>query len=217
MKGLLFTTVITLLVSLGGCTIFPSHEPSRVMDFSLQDLRYRADEARPHSLRIVTPSATEPFASSRILAKPNAWEFRIYEGVRWRDTAPIIVRDMLVQAIRASEGFRDVISDTSPAEADWSLITVLSAFQTERQPNNSVQVAIKLHARIFDGKSRNTVCTKGFTIDQPLAGTKIEQVIEGFNSAGTKLSESITRWAAECPLPTTRETGPPKPLSDTTP
>lgn len=186
------------------------------MDFTLQELQYRASETQPHSLRVATPYATEPFGSTRILAKPNAWEFRIYEGARWRDTAPIMVRDMLVQALRISMGFRDVISDTSPADADWSLITELTAFHTERQ-SNSVDAVITLHARILNNRSRHTLCAKAFSVDQPLAGTTIEQVVEGFNTAGKKLSESISRWAAECSSPSTQETDQAKPPSDTAP
>lgn len=215
-RGLLFTAVIPVIAALAGCTIFPNPDPPRVMDLTLRDLPYHAAETQPHSMRVDTPYASEPFNGTQILAKPNAWEFRIYDGVRWRDAAPIIVRDILIQALRESDGFRGVVSDTSPAETDWTLITELSAFHTESQPNG-VHAAIRLHARILDNRSRSTLCAKSFSVSQETGGQAIEQVIKGFSGAGTALSESVSRWAVECAQTATQETDRATPLSGTTP
>ncbi len=212
-RWLLFTAVMPLIAALAGCTVFPNPEPPRVMDLTLGDLPYHAIEAQPHSIRVDTPYASEPFNGTQILAKPNAWEFRIYGGVRWRDAAPVIVRDILIQALRESGGFRDIVSDTSPAETDWTLITELSAFHTESHPDG-VHAAIRLHARILDNRSRNTLCAKGFSVTQETDGPEIEQVIKGFSGAGTALSESVSRWAVECAQAATQETDQATPPSD---
>ncbi|HTN32736.1 MAG TPA: ABC-type transport auxiliary lipoprotein family protein [Marinobacter sp.] len=215
-KGLLFPITVIVTVSLGGCTIFPKHEPLRVMDLSPQEHSYQASATKPYSLRVDTPYASEPFNSTRILVKPNVLEFRIYEGVRWRDTAPVIVRDVLVQAIRASNGFKYVVSDTSPAATDLSLITELTGFHTEHHSGNASAV-IQLHSWILDGHSRSTLCANSFSINQPLAGTAIEQVVEGFSKAGAMLSDSVSEWAAGCNQPATPGKDQARPPSDTNP
>ncbi|AOY90184.1 hypothetical protein BKP64_06450 [Marinobacter salinus] len=180
-----------------GCTVFPNPEPPRVLDLPAATSAYQADSARPYSLRIDTPYASEPFNSTRVLAKPSPWEFRVFEGVRWRDTAPVIIRDLLVRDIRASKGFQNVVSDTSPADTDWTLITELSAFHAENSAG-TFDVLIALHAQIVNNGSKATLCAHSFAVEQAASGAAIEQVIEAFSQAGAAMSEAVTRWATEC-------------------
>lgn len=216
-KGLIAAAMaVSLTGTLIGCTIFPNPEPPRVMDLSISDPAYQADRALPYSLRVDTPHASEPFNSTRILAKPTAWEFRIYKGARWRDTAPVMVRDVLVQALRASRGFQNIVSDTSLADTDWTLITELSAFHTENHSGN-VGVTVGLHAQIVDNRSKVTLCERSFTTEQPAEGAAINQVVEAFGTAGAKMSGAVTRWATRCNGVTSQETDLPTQPSDTGP
>lgn len=195
MAALMITGV--LVAATGGCTVFPNPEPPRVMDFSVPDPTFRAKETRAYSFRVDTPYASDPINSNRILAKPTPWEFQVYEEVRWRDTIPIIVRDLLVKTIRASKGFTEVITDTNPADSDWTMITELSAFHTENN-GQSVKVVIDLHGQVVDNRSRATLCSDSFRIEQPAEGASIEQVAKAFSEAGEKLSQRITQWATDC-------------------
>lgn len=215
-RSVLFTAIMPFMATFAGCTVFPNPEPPRVMDLSLQGQSYHSTETQPHSVRVDTPYASEPFNGTQILAKPNAWEFRIYNDVRWRDAAPVLLRDVLIQALRESSGFTGVVSDTSPAETDWSLITELSAFQTESRPDG-VHAVIRLHARILDNRSRNTLCAEGFSVHQKSDSPEIEQVVKGFSGAARELSESVSRWAVECAQTATQETDQATLPSGTTP
>lgn len=199
MNGILPSLIFmsALLATLGGCTVFPTPEPPRVMDFSVPDPTFRAAEMRPYSFRVDTPYASDPVSSNRILAKPTPWEFQVYEGVRWRDTVPVIVRDLLVKTIRASRGFENVISDTNPADADWTLVSELSAFHTENNADTVVAV-IALHGQVINNRSRATLCSDSFRIEQPAEAANIEAVVEAFSLAGERLSQTITEWAAGC-------------------
>jgi cholesterol transport system auxiliary component len=167
------------------------------MDLPIQEFSYRAEKLQNQSIRIDTPYASEPFSSTRILAKPNVWEFRIYEDVRWRDSAPVIVRDMLVQALRESNGFSHVVSDTSPAVTDWSLITELTGFHTENH-TDTVNAVIRIHSWIMDNRSRATLCASDFVANQPVAGADVEQVVESFSTAGEIVSDALSQWASQC-------------------
>ncbi|MBW0146099.1 ABC-type transport auxiliary lipoprotein family protein [Marinobacter arenosus] len=199
MNGILPSSMLiaSVLALLSGCTVFPTPEPPRVMDFSVPNPTFRAEETRPYSFRVDTPYASYPMSSNRILAKPTPWEFQVYDGVRWRDTVPVIVRDLLVKTIRASGGFENVISDTNPADADWTLVSELSAFHTENNPETVIAV-IALHGQVINNRSRATLCSDSFRIEQPAEGPDIEAVVEAFSLAGERLSQTITEWAARC-------------------
>ncbi|WP_324123939.1 ABC-type transport auxiliary lipoprotein family protein [Marinobacter sp. F4218] len=208
MTGILHSLTMTtvLLTALVGCTVFPTPEPPRVMDFAVPDPTFRAPETRPYSFRVDTPYASDPLSSNRILAKPTPWEFQVYDGVRWRDTVPVIVRDLLVKTIRASGGFENVISDTNPADADWTLVIELSAFHTENNAE-TVTAVIELHGQVIDNRSRATLCSDSFRIEQPAEGSDIEAVVKAFSQAGERLSQTITEWAARCNGAASQEAG----------
>ena len=193
---------LTLLVGAAlasGCTVFPNPEPPRVMDLAVTVSAPKANTI-PASLRVDTPYASEPFNGSRILAKPTPMELRAYEGIRWRDTAPVLVRDTLVHSLRESGLFTNVITDTNPAQADLSLVTELSAFHSET-PAAGPQVVIELHLQMIHSRSRTSLCTRTLRIVEPASGTSVDQIVEAFGTAGSILATRVIEWAMACDYP----------------
>jgi cholesterol transport system auxiliary component len=181
-----------------GCTIFPVPETPRVMDFAPAPLTLsRAGDQQPYSLRVDTPVASEPINSTRILAKLEATEFRIYGGVRWRDTAPVVMRDTMTAALRKSQGFERVITDASPAEADLTMVTELLAFQSQPGANHS-EVVIQLYSEIMVNQSRRTACSQIFDIKTSAASNRLDDVIIAFDVAGQRLMNQLALWASAC-------------------
>ncbi|WP_417531384.1 ABC-type transport auxiliary lipoprotein family protein [Marinobacter lipolyticus] len=181
-----------------GCTVFPDHEPPRVMDIptpglSAQDGASTLDK----TVRIDTPQATEPFDSSRILTKPAPHEYQIYGDVRWRDTAPVLVREILIGALRQDGRFQGVVNETSPTGSDVTLISDLYGFHS--QPGDSgIQVIVSLYAQLMDNRSRTTVCTKNFRVTTDAEGTDIDQVVKAFGHGSEELSQQMLGWLSEC-------------------
>ena len=195
-KSFVSATLFALVMT--GCTIFPVPETPRVMDFAPAPLTLgRAGDQQPYSLRVDTPVASEPINSTRILAKPEATEFRIYGGVRWRDTAPVIMRDAMTAALRRSQGFERVITDVSPAEADLTMVTELLAFQSQPGANQS-DVVIRLYSEIMENRSRRTACSQVFDIKTSAASNSLDDVIVAFDGAGQRLVRELALWASAC-------------------
>ncbi|WP_148312708.1 ABC-type transport auxiliary lipoprotein family protein [Marinobacter similis] len=200
LRRVVFVANAVLLGTITGCTVYPTLEAPRVMDFAAPSSAIRADQTRPLSLRVDTPYASDPLGTNRILAKPTPLEFQIYPSVRWRDAAPVVMRDLLVETFRHSQGFSSVISDTNPANADWTLVSELTAFHTEYQTED-IQAVIELHGQLVDNQSRKTLCATSFKVQERSESEAIEQVVEAFSRAGQELSESVVRWAGECHQP----------------
>lgn len=180
-----------------GCSIFPNPEARRVMDFSAAKIEYQAKEQLPYSLRVDTPYASDPFNGSRILAKPTPWEFRIYEEVRWRDTVPVIVRDLLVQTLRSANGFASVVSETNPVDTDWTMISELTAFHTENgRPTPAIM--IELHSQIVSNRSREKLCSRSFRVEEISPAVDIEAIVQTFNRAGAMVAQDVAAWASQC-------------------
>ncbi len=195
-----FRTVGTALVVTGimtACTVFPTPEAPRVMDFPAPQNVEKSVTINPQSLRVDTPLATEPFNSTRILAKPEPWEFRVYGGVRWRDTVPVILRDMLVDALRTSASFRNVSMDTGPGNTDLTLASEITAFHTTSQ-GNSTRVTIAIYGQLINNRSRMTLCSDRFIISTPAEDNSIDSIVQAFGIAGERLAEDVISWAKAC-------------------
>lgn len=194
------TITLPLILSLGGCTVFPTPEPPRLMDFPVPAEVTPLPSTQPLTLRVDTPFASEPFNSSRILAMPNAYEFRAYGGVRWRDTAPVILRDMLVEALRGSGAFASVISETNPANASATLVTDVRAFHTTTRAGQ-IRAIMGLHSLIIDNRSRETLCAREFRAEQPAASDGIEDVVVAFGELAETVAGELVPWASACLRP----------------
>lgn len=179
------------------CTVFPRPEPPRVMDFPVPKSLQKSDTTRPQSLRIDTPFASEPFNSTRILSKPEPWEFQVYGGVRWRDTAPVILRDMLTGAFRANAGYRDVAMDTGPGNTDLTLATEITDFHSISY-GESTRVTIAVHGQLINNRSRAILCSDSFIVSAPAEDRSIEAVVQAFGSAGEDLADQVIKWANAC-------------------
>ncbi|WP_083394601.1 ABC-type transport auxiliary lipoprotein family protein [Marinobacter sp. AC-23] len=182
------------------CTVFPTPEAPRVMDFPVPQGLQTSAASQPQSLRVDTPFASEPFNSTRILAKPVPWEFRVYGGARWRDTTPVILRDMLVGAFRATASFHDVTTDTGPGNTDLSLATEITAFHTISQ-GDSTRVTIAIYGQLIDNRSREALCADSFIVSTPARDQTIDSIVQAFGGAGERLAKEVISWATACEAP----------------
>lgn len=194
---------LTLLLGVAfasGCTVFPNPEPPRIMELAVDQAVPAAEEPVMASLRVDTPYASEPFNGSLILGKPTPQEFRTYGGSRWRDTAPVVMRDTLVNSIRQSGAYTNVMIDTNPAQADLTLVSELSAFHSEKRESGT-KVVIELHLQLIHNRSRASLCTRTIQILEPATGTSVEEVVEAFGAAGSELAARVIDWAMTCDYP----------------
>ncbi len=193
------TRLAALLTAIfaSGCTVLPRPEPPRVMDLATSRSQATVEAPLPSRLRINTPLASDPIDSSAILLKPTPYEFQAYPKARWRDSAPVVIRDHLAGHIRNSRGFRNVVIDTSAANTEHSLLTELSAFQVE-QHGNTYQVVLNLHAEITNDQSGNSLCIRSWSIQEVAAGSELELAVEAFSRASNTLGGELTHWAWSC-------------------
>lgn len=196
-QPLAILTALSLALALSGCTVFPDREPPRVMDLALSDVAAATTSGYDRSLRVDTPLATEPFDSSRILTKPSPNEYQMYGKVRWRDTAPVLVRELVIGALRQEGRFDGVISETSPAASDLTLTSDLYGFHSETR-DGKVRVKITLYGQIMDNRSRTTLCTRNFEVSEPAVAGDIDAVVGAFGAAGEDLRRQVRHWLDDC-------------------
>lgn len=190
-------TLPAAMLALSGCTVFPVPDAPRLMDLEEPVQTLQLEPARLVSLRVDTPLASDPIDSARILIKPSAYEFQALSGAQWRDSVPVVLRDYLVQQFRASGGFVNVASDTSPATTDHTLVLEISGFHA-RLDGPQARVQLRIHSEVLNNQSRRTLCTRNFNVDELADGTAVEDLMAGFSAGAGRLSSELTGWAHGC-------------------
>ncbi|MEO7068253.1 MAG: ABC-type transport auxiliary lipoprotein family protein [Rhodanobacter sp.] len=200
-----YFTVIALGLLLGGCSILPKVETPTVYL-----LPTTAAPATPHhsllqaSLRIATPQAARVLDSSRIAVLPEGNVITSYQGARWSDRAPRLLRDRLLDAFRTDGRFAAVSSDDTNLQADLELTGDLGAFQSEYVQGVPV-VVIRYDAQLVQGRSQKIVATHRFAIRQAVVGKDVPQVVTAFGQATDQLAAQVLAWVATSETPTKHE------------
>ncbi|MEO7072590.1 MAG: ABC-type transport auxiliary lipoprotein family protein [Rhodanobacter sp.] len=185
-----------LTVLLGACSILPKSEAPNIYLLPAAAATVTTPRATAQqSVRITTPHAARALDSARIAVVPRDNMITAYQGARWSDRAPRLLRDRLLDAFRADGRFAASSSDDARLQADMELTGDLRAFQTEYSSGQPV-VSIRYDAQLADTRSQKIVGTRRFDIRQPVAGKQVPQVVVAFGQATDELSAQVVAWVA---------------------
>src|SRR5690606_21496990 len=116
---------------LTACSVLPA--PESLTYYQLPAAALAAQPSDPARqallLQVDRPCADRALASPRIIVLPDGNQLSAYQGVRWSDDAPTLLRNRLAGALRDAGQFRAVALDSDALVADWELSGSLSAFQ----------------------------------------------------------------------------------------
>ncbi len=187
-------TVLGMLF--GGCSILPKAEAPEIYLLPTTAAEVMPRQAAPaKSLRIVTPQAARALDNNRIAVLPRDHVITSYQGARWSDRAPRLLRDRLLDAFRTDGRFAAVSSDEAQLQADLELTGDLRAFQAEYVHGAPV-VVIRYDAQLVAGSSRKILATRRFDVRQPVAGKEVPQVVTAFGQATDRLAAQVITWVA---------------------
>ena len=190
-------SALALGLVLAGCTVFPVPESPRLMELAPASDLPAFDQALSVSLRVDTPLASDPLDSARILIKPSAYEYRALAGARWRESIPVVVRDHLLETFRASGAFANVMTDTSPATSQLTLVSELTGFHAENGETGT-RVVIRLHQQLMDNRTRRSLCVRSYEARANAQSTALGELMEAFSNASAHSSVTTVTWAHQC-------------------
>lgn len=127
---------------------------------------------------------------------PPGDQISAYQGVRWSDRAPLLLRDRLVDAFLDDGRLKAVSSDDSRLQADLELDGDLRAFQSEYQ-NGRPAARILLEARLVESGSLRILASRRFEVSQPASDTTVPAVINAFGLAGDQLAREVLEWTLQ--------------------
>ncbi|XKE44334.1 ABC-type transport auxiliary lipoprotein family protein [Halomonas organivorans] len=189
----LLAPALLMAVLLTGCGLLPEHEPVRLFALPAPSLSTSAETARDLTLRVDTPSASPPLDGPRLLVMPYPGEFQAYAGARWRDDAPRLLRDHLVEAFRLDGRLAAVVDDASRARSDATLASHLGAFHSRYQ-GEQPEVVLRLDAQLLDESSREVLASRRLEAVVASDGDGVDAVVEAFARAADRLAGELVDW-----------------------
>ena len=186
--------VLFLAGLLGACSILPKSE---VLSFyRLPASALPAHNASPRSdwaLRVNKPYSNQLLDSTRIAVLRPGDQISAYQGVRWSDRAPLLLRDRLIDAFLDDGRLKAVSSDESRLQADLELDGDLRAFHSEYQ-NGRPAARILFEARLVQSGSLRILASRRFEVSQAASDTSVPAVVNAFGQAGDQLAREVLEW-----------------------
>lgn len=190
---------VMALLMLAACSVLPQSEPQQVYTLpatQVPDQAGAAASVQPWSLRVQTPYSGRMLNSSRIVVRPDQSEISVYKGVRWSDPAPVMMRDRLVDAFRTQSQIVAVFGDSAHLPSDLELGGDLNRFQVEYREGVPT-VHIQLDAFLLNPADSNIVASRRFSIEQPVNGKEVPEVVLAFGETADRLAVDIVAWVLQ--------------------
>lgn len=188
--------VAALVSLLGACSILPEAESPDFYLLPATQQPTRSTAVVNWSLRVSAPTASLALDSNRIAVVPQGNQLSSYQGSRWANRAPGLLRDRLLDAFTANGSIRALSSDESSLQADLDLTGELRAFQSEYQ-NGKPVIHIRYDARLVRTLGLRIVASRTFEVSQPVEGKQVPEVVSAFGKAADQLSAQVVEWTLQ--------------------
>lgn len=179
---------MTLVLGLSACSVLPKAAP--MVTYKLPDYHIAQAESTPRAvpgpgaLRVYAPESSRVLDSERLfIAQPDG-RLSAWQGVRWADPAPVLLRDRIVEAFMRDGRSTSVITDSTPMSADMELRSTLRAFQLEYRGTEAIAaVRVRLDVQLVDPAKRTAIASRRFEAIQATGSKREADVVSAFGVA----------------------------------
>lgn len=188
---------LAMAFALPGCNLITERTPITLYELPGQALEPAPEQSLQSraTLRLVMPHASGLLDGSRILVVPQPNQPRAYEGARWADDMPHLVRNRLLDAFQDDGRITHLVHEESTVSADLELLSDLRSFHSEYR-NGLPEATLRLDARLVDTRSQRLVATQRFVQRQQAKTEAIPDVVDAFGMAADRLAREMVDWTA---------------------
>ena len=177
---------------LGACSILPQNEPLDI--YLLPGAALPAQTQRVDwSLRVNSPVSSQLLDGTRIVVLPEPGLVNTYQGVRWSERTPQLLRGRLLDAFQDDGRVQALSNEEQRLQADLELVSDLRSFHSQYR-DGVAEALIQLDVRLVDGRDQRILAIRRFSVSQPASDTSIAAVVKAFGQAGDRLSRELVDW-----------------------
>ncbi len=195
MNALRILVAMALSLAMLGCSslLKVSRQP-----FTIYSPQYSAvaDASAPRvdwQLIVDTPLASDALDSSRIAVMPHPGVIEVLPGARWSDTAPALLRRLIIEGFEHSGRIVGVGSAASGMRADFALAIELRDFQLELTAAGA-QARIGFQARLLDYSSNRVLASRAFDTHVAASGADAAGAFTAFQAALNEIVPMLVEW-----------------------
>jgi len=192
MSRLRLLAALLLIGSMAACSVLPKSQVLSIYRLPANSLPSH-DTSTDWALRVNKPYSSQLLDSTRIAVLPPGDQISAYQGVRWSDRAPLLLRDRLIDAFLDDGRLKAVSSDESRLQADLELDGDLRAFHSEYQKGRPA-ARILFEARLVQSGSLRILASRRFEVSQAASDTSVPAVVNAFGQAGDQLAREVLEW-----------------------
>lgn len=187
-------SILLFALFLSACSLLPKTELVQIYKLPITTSDQGAPTAKLNwSLRINTPHTSQQLDSVRIVVIPTGNQINSYQGVRWNERAPILLRDRILDTFQRNDRIKTITSDNTSFNVDAELTSDLHAFQSEYH-NGKPEVQIQIDMYLVENKNQRVLASHRFDVLIASKNADIESVMQAFGQASDKLSHEIVAW-----------------------
>lgn len=186
------------MLILSACSIIPKSQPLSVyrLDAPSNIQTTQALVAVDESLKISTPYSSGFINSNKILVRTDAGEINAYQGARWSDSAPTMLRDYLIEYFRDNGQIKSVVNDSFSISSAYTLEIDLRRFEAAYQGNTFI-VNIDFDAILVNNRTHKTISVKNFKDQKQATSTDIASIVKQFNASSQSVANDLLLWSSE--------------------
>lgn len=186
---------LSLLLAAGllsACSILPQSEPLDI--YLLPGATLAAQTQRVDwSLRVNSPVSNQLLDGTRIVVLPEPGRVNTYQGVRWSERTPQLLRGRLLDAFQDDGRVQALSNEEQRLQADLELVSDLRSFHSQYR-DGVAEALIQLDVRLVDARDQRILASRRFSVSQPASDTSIAAVVKAFGQAGDRLSRELVDW-----------------------
>lgn len=186
---------LSLLLAAGllsACSILPQSEPLDI--YLLPGAALPAQTQRVDwSLRVNSPVSNQLLDGTRIVVLPEPGLVNTYQGVRWSERTPQLLRGRLLDAFQDDGRVQALSNEEQRLQADLELVSDLRSFHSQYR-DGVAEALIQLDVRLVDARDQHILASRRFSVSQPASDTSIAAVVKAFGQAGDRLSRELVDW-----------------------
>lgn len=165
-------------------------------------------ESSPHStiknwvLKVALPNSpqhldTTLLTSRQIFGKTNITALNHYDGVRWRDSLPVIIQERLIEFLDSTHYFTQVLSPTLGTQTTHTLQLELKDFQVDY--DSDLPIALVAWRAYLLNNNGELLATQNFKSHQKIKTDAMLPVLQGLNQAFQENSDKLLKWLISTP------------------
>lgn len=194
----LLNLCLLLPLTLSGCTAISALEdasnPLEIYELRTPQLP-RSASRRDLEIVVQEPSASGALATERIMIRPAPLQAQYLPGVRWSDTAPVMLQTLIVRSLTESGAFGSVGRSPVGTIADFTVLSELTDFQAETlDDGRKAVIRTRLIVRLVRESDRKTVGTRAFSVVANAGATDPNTIAAAFDQATSRLLAETASW-----------------------